>query len=90
MVVKSFITLAPCFNVLKLFSSSLITKPNNLECFAPHKTFQPGLILAGKHMWHNDIQQNGTLHYNTQQNDTQQNDTQQNDTKQNYTQQNDT
>jgi hypothetical protein len=34
MTVKSFITLAPGFYVLKLFSSSLTLSQNKLECFS--------------------------------------------------------
>ncbi len=44
---KSFITLTPGVEVIKLFSSSLMKRPNKLEYLYPTITFQSILKFAG-------------------------------------------
>ncbi len=44
---KSFITLTPGVNVIKLFSSLQMMRPNKLECLYLAITFQSSLTFAG-------------------------------------------
>jgi len=46
-VEKSLIILAPCVNVIKLFSSLLMKRPNKLECSYLAIPFQSSLTFAG-------------------------------------------
>ncbi len=43
---KSVVMSSPGVNVIKLFSSMLMTRPNKLECLHLAKTFQSGLTFA--------------------------------------------
>ncbi len=43
---KSYIILTPEVSVIKLFSSSMKRRPNNLESFVLSKPFHPDLIFG--------------------------------------------